>query len=61
MREKIQCYQCEQAKYGEEIYKYDGELLCKHCVVARVCETTIPCEYYGECNEKKKLRRKLND
>jgi hypothetical protein len=48
---KIQCEDCGKAEYGEDLYKYNGEILCRYCIVARLCETTTPCEFYGECND----------
>ena len=49
---KLQCEGCRSALYGEDLYSYDGEVLCRHCIVARVCEGTVPCEYVGECNDR---------
>ena len=52
MSNKLQCQECGRAEYGEDLYNYDGELLCRYCIVARVYEGSIPCEYAGTCNDK---------
>jgi hypothetical protein len=55
MSKKLQCSECRNAEYGEELYMYDGELLCRFCIVSKLCEGAVSCEYYGECNDTKKL------
>lgn len=52
MSEKLQCQNCGRAECGEDLYNYDGEILCRYCIVARVYEGSIPCEYAGTCNDK---------
>ena len=52
MGKKLQCQECGKAEYGEDLYNYDGEILCRYCIVARVCEGLTPCEYVGTCNDK---------
>lgn len=49
---KLQCEGCGSALYGEDLYNYDGKVLCRNCVVAKVCEGTVQCEYVGTCNDK---------
>ncbi len=60
MSKRIQCIDCENAEYGEDLYEYDGDILCRYCIVSKVCETSIPCEYYGECNDTRKKTEKCN-
>lgn len=56
MSKVIQCEKCNDAKYGEDLYKYDGIIMCRYCIVAAVVETpTTPCEYFAECNDKAKV------
>ena len=57
MSKKLQCQECGRAEYGEDLYNYDGELLCRYCIVARVYEGSIPCEYVGTCNDKTYLNK----
>lgn len=52
MSKKIQCQGCGKAEYDEDLYNYDGKILCRYCIVSRVCEGLIPCEYVGTCNDK---------
>ena len=52
MNKKLQCKECGKAVYGEDLYNYDGEILCRYCIVSRVYEGLIPCEYVGTCNDK---------
>ena len=51
MSEKLQCQDCGKAEYGEDLYNYDGKILCRYCIVARVYEDSTPCEYVGICND----------
>ncbi len=51
-KRKLQCEHCHRAEFDEELYEYDGEILCRPCVVAQVTESIIPCEYIGNCNDK---------
>lgn len=51
MSKKLQCQDCGQAEYGEDLYNYDGKILCRYCIVARVYEDSTPCEYVGICND----------
>lgn len=51
MSKKLQCQDCDQAEYGEDLYNYDGKILCRYCIVARVYEDSTPCEYVGICND----------
>ena len=62
MSKRIQCVSCENAEYGESLYKYSGDILCRYCIVSNpiICETPIPCEYYGECNDTTKKTKKCN-
>lgn len=57
MSKKLQCQECGRAEYGEDLYNYDGELLCRYCIVARVYEGSTPCEYVGTCNDKTFLNK----
>ena len=59
MSKKLQCQQCGKAEYDEDLYNYDGKILCRYCIVARVCEGNISCEYVGTCNDKKYSNKKL--
>ena len=52
MSKKLQCQDCGRAEYGEDLYNYDGKILCRYCIVSRVCEGLMPCEYVGTCNDK---------
>ena len=52
MNKKLQCKECGKAVYGEDLYNYDGEILCRYCIVSRVYEGLIQCEYVGTCNDK---------
>lgn len=52
MSKKLQCQDCGQAEYGEDLYNYDNKILCRYCIVSRVCEGSTPCEYVGTCNDK---------
>lgn len=52
MNKKLQCQKCGKAEYGEDLYNYDGEILCRYCIVAKVFEGLTPCEYIGICNDK---------
>ena len=52
MNKKLQCKECGKAVYGEDLYNYDGKILCRYCIVSRVYEGLIPCEYVGTCNDK---------
>ena len=36
MSKKLQCQDCGRAEYGEDLYNYDGKILCRYCIVARV-------------------------
>lgn len=52
MSKKLQCEQCKQAAFGEDLYNYDGHILCRYCVVSRVCESHLAsCEYAGSCDD----------
>ena len=51
MSKKLQCQDCGRAEYGEDLYNYDGEILCRYCIVARVYEGSTSCEYVGICND----------
>ena len=52
MSKKLQCQECGRAEYGEDLYNYDGAILCRYCIVARVYNGFTPCEYVGTCNDK---------
>jgi hypothetical protein len=60
MSKKIQCENCGNAEYGEDLYKYNGEIFCRYCIVSRICESTIPCEFYAECNDTTKKIKKCD-
>lgn len=57
MSKKLQCEECGKTEYGEDLYNYDGKILCRYCIVARVCEGITPCEYVGTCNDKTYLNK----
>ena len=52
MSKKLQCQDCGRAEYGEDLYNYDGKILCRYCIVSRLYEDLTPCEYVGTCNDK---------
>ena len=52
MSKKLQCKECGRAEYGEDLYNYDGKILCRYCIVARVYEGLTSCVYIGTCNDK---------
>ena len=60
MIKKLQCKDCGQAEYSEDLYNYNGETLCRYCIVSKLCETSSNCEYIGTCNDKK-YSNKINN
>ncbi len=49
---KLQCEQCHQAKKGEALYYFNGQILCRYCIVAKICEDSSNyCEYVGEAGD----------
>ena len=60
MSKKLQCKECGKAKYNEDLYHYNGETLCRYCIVSKLCETSSNCEYIGICDDKKYSNRTQN-
>lgn len=60
MSKKLQCQQCGKAEYNEDLYNYNGETLCRYCIVSKLCETSSNCEYIGICDDKEYSNRTQN-
>lgn len=60
MSKKIQCEECNNAEYGEDLYDYNGEILCRYCIMERVVCGRVPCEYFGTCNDTSKKTKKCS-
>ena len=60
MSKKLQCKECGKAEYNEDLYNYNGETLCRYCIVSKLCETSSNCEYIGICDDKKYNNRTQN-
>ena len=62
-QKKLQCERCGQAKKDEALYYFDGEILCRYCIVETLCgDSSHYCEYIGAAGgeiENKEIGEKL--